>query len=169
MTAYAGDGENEKKQPAVLKGLMWVKTLIDSMAVATVDRSYIEQPKKPWSVELRTEAGENLLKMTSDMPALSGGVATLTAETSNGFSTSAGLWLGYRGYGFGWSKALTGEGSTFSFGAMGGSFGINLRINTYRSNQPDLTLSYSNKEMNYNKKSRAELDDPIRVRSLFLG
>ena len=168
MTAYAGDGENEKKQPAVVKGLMWVKTLIDSMAVATVDRSYIEQPKKPWSVELRTEAGENLLKMTSDMPALSGGVATLTAETSNGFSTSAGLWLGYRGYGFGWSKALTGKGSTFSFGAMGGSFGINLRINTYRSNQPDLTLSYSNKEMNYNKKSRAELDDPIRVRSLFL-
>ena len=147
---------------------MWVKTLIDSMAVATVDRSYIEQPQKPWSVELRTEAGENLLKMTSDMPALSGGVATLTAETSNGFSTSAGLWLGYRGYGFGWSKALTGKGSTFSFGAMGGSFGINLRINTYRSNQPDLTLSYSNKEMNYNKKSRAELDDPIRVRSLFL-
>jgi len=51
---------------------------------------------------------------------------------------------------------------------MGGSFGINLRINTYRSNQPDLTLSYSNKEMNYNEKSSADLDDPIRVRSLFL-
>ena len=53
--AFAGDGEG-KQRPWLLKGLYWVKTLIDSSAVAGKDRSYIEQPKKPWAVELRSEA-----------------------------------------------------------------------------------------------------------------
>jgi hypothetical protein len=47
--AFAGDGEG-KQRPWLLKGLYWVKTLIDSSAVAGKDRSYIEQPKKPWAV-----------------------------------------------------------------------------------------------------------------------
>ena len=168
LSVCAGDGESGKKQPFIVKGVMWVKTLIDSMAVATVDRSYIEQPKKPWAIEVRTDASENSLKMTSEFPRPNGGVASLTAETSTGFSTSAGLWLGYRGYGFGWSKDLTGEGTTFSLGAMGGSFGINFRINTYRSDTPDVTINYSSTEKSYDETGKAELDDPIRVRSLFL-
>ena len=40
--AFAGDGEG-KQRPWLLKGLYWVKTLIDSSAVAGKDRSYIEQ------------------------------------------------------------------------------------------------------------------------------
>ena len=71
-----------KKQPFILKGLYWVKTLIDSSAVSGVDqglywvktlidssavsgvdRSYIEQPKRPWAVEVRTDASETTLKM----------------------------------------------------------------------------------------------------------
>lgn len=168
MTAYADDGENEKKQPFVVKGVMWVKTLIDSMAVATIDRSYIEQPKKPWAIELRTETSGNYMKMSSDLPGSKGSMASLTSETTTGVAASAGLWLGYRGYGFGWSKALTGDGSTFSFGAMGGSFGINLRINSYRSHEPDLRLTYSSQTMSFDERQKAELDDPIRVRSFFL-
>ena len=52
-----------KKQSFLLKGLYWVKTLIDSSAVSGVDRSYIEQPKRPWAVEVRTDASETTLKM----------------------------------------------------------------------------------------------------------
>ena len=43
LAVYAGDGDKgEKKKSFVEKGLMWVKTTIDTMAVAKVDRSYIE-------------------------------------------------------------------------------------------------------------------------------
>ena len=56
-----------KKQPFILKGLYWVKTLIDSSAVSGVDRSYIEQPKRPWAVEVRTDASETTLKMHTDV------------------------------------------------------------------------------------------------------
>lgn len=124
LSVSAGDGGDKKKVPGILKPVMWVKTLIDSMAVATVDRSYIEQPKKAWAVEWRNEASGNLLKMTADFPLKQGSTGSLTTKNSNGFSASTGLWLGYRGYGLGLSKELThGDGSTISFGAMGGSFG----------------------------------------------
>lgn len=136
--AFAGDGEG-KQRPWLLKGLYWVKTLIDSSAVAGKDRSYIEQPKKPWAVELRSEATQTSMKATSSWYLDEEYNGSTTSRTDNGFSTSIGAWLGYRGYGFGLSKELTGgDGSTISFGAMGGSFGINLRINFYRSSQPEL-------------------------------
>ena len=185
LAAYAGDGEKtdpstglkadpstelkaEKKYTGVMKGVMWLKTTLDSMAVANVDRSYIEQPKHGLAVEVRTEANENMLKMESSFPYQDGSVGQMTLKTSSGFTTSLGAWIGYRGYGIGWSKNLTGGGSTFSFGATGGSFGVNLRINNYHSDVPELTLSYSNTEKPYNEKGKVDLDDPIHVRSLFI-
>ena len=129
-----------KKQSFILKGLYWVKTLIDSSAVRGVDRTYIEQPKRSWAVEVRTDASESTLKMHTDYN-LENDISTkMSSKTSNGFTTSLGAWVGYRGYGLGWSKELTGgDGTTFSIGAAGGSFGINLRIHTYRSNTPEFT------------------------------
>ena len=147
LVAYAGDGDKaEKKYTGVMKGVMWVKTTLDSMAVSGIDRSYIEQPKRGLSVEVRSEFSESLLKMESDFPYEDGSMGRLTVKTSNGFTTSAGAWIGYRGYGVGWSKNLTGGGSAFSFGATGGRFGINFRINSYHSDVPDVTASYSSTE-----------------------
>jgi hypothetical protein len=146
-----------------------VKTLIDSSAVAGKDRSYIEQPKKPWAVELRTEATQTSMKATSSWYLDEQYNGSTTSRTDNGFSTSIGAWLGYRGYGFGLSKELTGgDGSTISFGAMGGSFGINLRINFYRSSQPELQGYSKVGDKAEHFRETADIDDPIHVRSLFL-
>ena len=54
--------ESAKGKPTLLQPLYWVKTLIDSSAVATVDRNYIEQPKKPWAVEARSTVNHSILK-----------------------------------------------------------------------------------------------------------
>ena len=166
--AFAGDGEG-KQRPWLLKGLYWVKTLIDSSAVAGKDRSYIEQPKKPWAVELRSEATQTSMKATSSWYLDEEYNGSTTSRTDNGFSTSIGAWLGYRGYGFGLSKELTGgDGSTISFGAMGGSFGINLRINFYRSSQPELQGYHKAGDRALQFQKTLDMDDPIHVRSLFL-
>ena len=168
VVAFAGDGEG-KQRPWFLKGLYWVKTLIDSSAVAGKDRSYIEQPKKPWAVELRTEATQTSMKATSPWYLDEQYNGSTTSRTDNGFSTSIGAWLGYRGYGFGLSKELTGgDGSTISFGAMGGSFGINLRINFYRSSQPELQGYSKVGDKAEHFRETADIEDPIHVRSLFL-
>ena len=158
-----------KKQSFLLKGLYWVKTLIDSSAVHGVDRTYIEQPKRPWAVEVRTDVSKTTLKMHTDLEFEGGATAKMSSSTTNGFATSLGAWIGYRGYGLGWSKELTGgDGTTFSLGATGGSFGINFRIHSYRSNAPDFTYKIDDHGEQYKEHFREELDDPIKIRSLFI-
>lgn len=150
----------------ILRPVYWVKTLIDSSAVASVDRSYIEQPKHGLAIEARTTLNQSTLKMETTWEK-DGKDVDLWAESKNGFSTSVGLWLGYRGYGFGYSKEIGNTtGSTLSFGATGGSFGINLRIGSYRSDMPDIFMD-GEKISSYDTVAD-RLEDPIRVRTLFL-
>ena len=160
--------ESAKGKPVLLQPLYWVKTLIDSSAVATVDRSYIEQPKKPWAVEARSSVNHSTLEMEADWSLEGVMDGRITAKTDNNFPASLGVWAGYRGYGFGFSKQLNGEGSTFSLGAMGGSFGINMRISNYRSETPFVTYSFSTGGEIDADGGRVELEDPIKIRSFFL-
>ena len=158
-----------KKQSFIMEGIYWVKTLIDSSAVKGVDRSYIEQPKHPWAVEARTDASETTLKMHTDIEFEGGIMGNMSSVTNNGFSTSLGAWVGYRGYGLGWSKELTGgDGTTFSFGVTSGCFGINLRINSFRSQMPEFTFTADDHGQRYKERYHDEIDDPIKVRSFFL-
>ena len=159
--------ESAKGKPLLLQPLYWVKTLIDSSAVATVDRSYIEQPKPAWAIEARGTLNQSTLKMETTWEDPEDGNTNLWAKSKNGLSTSAGLWLGYRGYGFGYSKEFgQTSGSTLSFGAMGGSFGINLRISSYNSDMPDLYIDGIKLTSYVEDDDR--LEDPIKVRTLFL-
>jgi len=156
-----------KGKPILLQPLYWVKTLIDSSAVATIDRSYIEQPKRAWAVEARTTLNQATLKMETTWEDEIIGNSTLWSKSNNGLSTSVGLWLGYRGYGFGYSKEIgKTTGSTVSFGAMGGSFGINLRINSYRSDMPD--IYFDEESITSYDTDDDRLEDPIKVRSFFI-
>lgn len=168
LMASAQGEEKKSDQNFVVKGLMWVKTLIDSMAVANVDRSYIEQPKKPWAVEARSSISHSSLEMEADWSFENVIDGRITAKTDNNYPASLGVWAGYRGYGFGFSKQLSGDGSTFSLGAMGGSFGINMRINSYRSSKPYVTYSFASGGEVDADAGDVPLDDPIRIRSFFL-
>jgi hypothetical protein len=51
---------------------------------------------------------------------------------------------------------------------MGGSFGINLRINFYRSSQPELQGYHKVGDRAQQFQETLDMDDPIHVRSLFL-
>ena len=168
LTVLAEDGKAQKEF-FLLRGLKWVKTLIDSSAVAKVDRDYIGQPKRPWSVELRSDANQATERMNAEWTNANGKPVEVSTKTTNGFSTSLGIWAGYRGYGLGYSRELThGDGSTFSIGAMGGSFGLNFKISSYRSSQPDFTLGLDIDGSKEQINERIDLDDPVKVRSVFL-
>ena len=160
--------ESAKGKPTLLQPLYWVKTLIDSSAVATVDRNYIEQPKKPWAVEARSTVNHSILKMEADWSFEDLLEGRITAKTDNSYPVSLGLWAGYRGYGFGYSKQLSGDGSTFSLGAMGGSFGINMRISSYRSSTPYVTYVFASGGEVDADEGHVPMEDPIRIRSFFL-
>ena len=83
--------ESAKGKPVLLQPLYWVKTLIDSSAVATVDRNYIEQPKPAWAIEARGTLNQSTLKMETTWEDPVEGNTNLWAKSKNGLSTSAGL------------------------------------------------------------------------------
>ena len=162
ILSVAADGA--KGKPTLLQPIFFLKTLIDSSAVSSIDRNWIEQPKQQLAIEARTTFNQSRLKMETTWEEDN---FTMVSKSNNGFSTSAGLWLGYRGYGLGFSKELGNTtGSTFSFGAMGGRFGLNLRISSYKSDMPD--IYFNGEQVSGRNISDDRLDDPINVRNFFL-
>ena len=162
ILSVAADGA--KGKPTLLQPIFFLKTLIDSSAVSSIDRNWIEQPKQQLAIEARTTFNQSKLRMETTWEEDD---FTLVSKSNNGFSTSAGLWLGYRGYGLGFSKELGNTtGSTFSFGAMGGRFGVNLRISSYKSDMPD--IYFNGEQVSGRNISDDRLDDPINVRNFFL-
>lgn len=162
ILSVAADGA--KGKPLLLQPVFFLKTLIDSSAVSTIDRTWIEQPKHELAIEARTTLNRSTMKMETTWDEDN---FTMVSKSNNGLSTSAGLWLGYRGYGLGFSKELgKTTGSTFSFGAMGGRFGINLRISDYNSDMPDIYFN-GEKATDYDAYDE-RLEDPINVRNFFI-
>ena len=162
ILSVAADGA--KGKPTLLQPIFFLKTLIDSSAVSSIDRNWIEQPKQQLAIEARTTFNQSRLKMETTWEEDN---FTMVSKSNNGFSTSAGLWLGYRGYGLGFSKELGNTtGSTCSFGAMGGRFGLNLRISSYKSDMPD--IYFNGEQVSGRNISDDRLDDPINVRNFFL-
>ena len=162
ILSVAADGA--KGKPALLQPIFFLKTLIDSSAVSSIDRNWIEQPKQQLAIEARTTFNQSKLRMETTWEEDN---FTLVSKSNNGLSTSAGLWLGYRGYGLGFSKELgRTTGSTFSFGAMGGRFGLNLRISSYKSDMPDIYMN--GEQVTGRNISDDRLEDPINVRNFFL-
>ena len=162
ILSVAADGA--KGKPLLLQPVFFLKTLIDSSAVSSIDRNWIEQPKQQLAIEARTTFNQSKLRMETTWEEDD---FTMVSKSNNGFSTSAGLWLGYRGYGLGFSKELgRTTGSTFSFGAMGGRFGLNLRISSYKSDMPDIYMN--GEQVTGRNISDDRLEDPINVRNFFL-
>ena len=125
-----------------------VGTFLDSMAVSGVDRRYIGAPVKPWQVILRGNINQSDLKlnaqtqhadklfefMTNDI--------TWEPRVKTAPATYLGFWAGYRGYGFGYSWNVGGDdGRILTFGATGGSYGVNLRIHWFETDNPEVNFS----------------------------
>ncbi len=124
-----------------IKLLKKVGTFIDSAAVKGVDRRYIDAPKEPWQIMLKGNVNQSDLKMAAEDR---DEFLSLSAEPrlKTKPSSYAGVWAGYRGYGIGYSVNVGGDkGSYFTFGAMGGAYGVNVRIHNFENSNPNLRFS----------------------------
>lgn len=155
-----------KRKPLPYRLLMGLKEFVDSSAVSGLDPLYVGQPKLPWSAELRTDINNSMLSMTAKDHDVEG-IDSWNASTHSGPTVSIGAWAGYRGYGFGLSWAIgAADNKSFSIGATGGSYGVNLRIKQFRSHKPKVDMNGSD-DYNWDNMD-IEADDPIKARSLFL-
>ena len=173
------NGDNPKGVKGLVSG---IGRFIDSMTVRGVDPRYIEAPQKPWQIIANGNISQSDLKLSSLMNAQDFGSDTeeylkWEPRIKTDISTYAGLWVGYRGYGIGYSWNVGGDkGRILTFGATGGSYGVNLRIHAFENNEPEVNIfgKYYDEEespdepMYLSDKGGYLLMSPINVRTLML-
>jgi len=132
----------QERKPWMLRALSAVKTYIDSSAVKGIDTRYLEVPEKPWAVMLKFNANDMDLRSTTYLSEEE--LAAHNVEGELNFESkfepeneiSIGAWIGYRGYGLGYSYSLQRtKGRNFSIGATGANYGFNLRIRSFSTDE----------------------------------
>lgn len=127
---------------------------IDSMVIKGVDPRYIEVPKRPWQVILIGNVNQSIVDMKSTVDGsqiFSTGVGDLKWEPrlKTDPSTYTGIWVGYRGYGFGYSWNVAGDkGKMYTMDIKGGSYGLNIRIHDFKTDDPEVHYAGMMRESN---------------------
>lgn len=159
----------------LLRALGSVKTYIDSSAVKGIDREYIGVPKQPWQVMAKYNLNQMSLKMNSHFGGPEEGYElNLEPHMKTQPAHNVGFWIGYRGYGIGYSVGIGPKsGSYFTAGVTGSSYGLNLRLRTFSTDQPELHmwgkgLEDINNGEYFDLTEDGEMDNSIRVRSLII-
>lgn len=158
-----------------------IGSFIDSMSVKGVDRNYVDMPERPWQIMVKGNMSQTDLRMHSAIPNAS--LIDPTAKGAVGWdpqiktkaAKSVGAWIGYRGYGIGYMQNIDKEKSTlFTIGVTGGSYGVNLRIHKFETQEPKVEFSgtFLNENTgeyeNLTEKGDFYLWSPIKVRTLTL-
>ena len=100
--------EGAKPRPNLFKRLL---NLIDSTSVRGIDPNYIEIPEKPWAFVLRSNLSQSFVNLRSETHEAS--PMKIRIRTTSSLTTSVGAWIGYRGYGLGYSIDLSEEAKEF--------------------------------------------------------
>ena len=177
MVLMAQEEEMKKKRPNAVRRLL---NLIDRMAVSGIDSNYIEIPEKPWAFVLRSNLSQSFINLNSE--AIDDSPMKMRLRSTTSLTTSLGAWIGYRGYGIGYSIDLSGDkGSNFTtgfsnildlftnlnIGAMGGRYGVNLRIRSYQVDHSLLAACEEGSKTSQVREHSMEIVEPMKVRSVF--
>jgi len=139
------DATAKERKPWVVRSINKLGAFIDTLAQRNIDHRYIEVPKRPWQIVLKFNANDMNLRSTTDIREYSalGENSRINMETKlkPSFTSSIGAWVGYRGYGLGYSFSLTGNNGTYlSIGATGSNYGINIRSRKFTTRKMNLEL-----------------------------
>ena len=110
---------------------------INSTTGEGLDSTYIAVPSQPWQVIVQGYANKSdlLMKSTYDgskMFSLVVGDITAEPHISSGLSTTAGVWVGYRGWGLGYSADITsGNGEDWDFEFSSDAYYVKLRLHSF--------------------------------------
>lgn len=154
------------------RSLLKVKNLIDSSTVKGIDPRYIGVPSRPWQVVARYNMDQMNLTMNSfveedwDDDKFE---FDMDSKLRTGTANRIGVWVGYRGYGLGYSVNVGSQrGSYFTTGITGSSYGINLRLRTFSTKDLDVDANIKLGQEHAKAHEAMELPEAIRVRSLIV-
>ena len=157
----------------VVKFVRKLGAAIDSAALRGADRDYLAMPERPWQVMVRGSTNQGDLKMSTmiDGQALIGpewGDVTMEPRLKTGVTQYVGVAANYRGYGLCYSEDVGGSrGSLLHLSVTGGCYGLNLRIHQYKTDEPEIRLTFDN-PMPTDTTFSDIIPNPIKVRTMML-
>jgi len=161
----------QEHKPTFMERLHQVQQYLDNKARKKVDPQYIEVPDKPWRVILRYK--ESVFDVdysnSAGNPAAGDGADwQLCFEPPA--SASIGVWAGYRGTGFAFSKSLKKkEGTTLSFSTTGAKYGANFRLRAFEMTEATLTATVYEDNKVTHENIKDKLGVPVEIASLYLN
>ena len=150
-----------------------VRDFMDSATISGIDSNYIVAPKQPWQLMARYNMNQMDIMMDSHF----GGPADISltdldisARIQTPVNHNVDLWVGYRGFGIGYSfETGPTNGSLFTISASGGVYSINLRLRNFKTNKVNAYINGTDEGDRYDHWHRdVELAKPIHVRSLII-
>ena len=137
----------QERKPFLVRAVNKLGAFIDTMATRGIDKRYIYVPERPWQLVLKNHINNMDMRVEStvteaDLASYGAkGYYNLKSAFKPKFTYNIGLWVGYRGYGFGYNFSLSkANGSTFSSGATGARYGIYLRTRNFETRNMDAEL-----------------------------
>ena len=120
---------------------------IDAATGKGIDSSYIEVPERPWQVIAKGIANQSDLHMKSTFDGsqmYQGVVGDVTVEPRirTAISRSAGLWVGYRGWGIGYSASIgSNKGVDWDIETASASYYVKLRLHSFEGGDFETRMS----------------------------
>ncbi len=142
----------------------WLVEYLDSSNVKGTDPNYIQLASNPWALVLNVSSEQMRMNVDSKFESTYNGVTSqydLNLKIDPPFDRSIGLWAGYRGWGLGYSLALSDNKATnFLFNFAGASFGFNVSYKNFEVDKLKAKLA--------DAEATIHLGDPMNIRSLML-
>ena len=173
VCCFASEGWAQKKN-------FWksVVAYLDSSNVKDTDPEYIALPEKKWcitlnsntdqmSLDLNSHVEENYIDKDDLSPIQSQFDINLIIKPP--VANSLGLWVGYRGWGAGYSLSLSGnKGINMSFNIATPSNGVNIRLRRFNFSNPEThftNIFYNGKPLGEDIDNTLKLDQAMEIES----
>lgn len=154
----------------LMSGIRWLQQRLDSSAVRSVDPEYIEVPKQPWRVILRTKLNKTDVETNNLNDFQQNRFLLLHMEFNSELGTSSGFWVGYRGLGLGYAfKLHKNAGTNFTISSTGARYGLNFRWQRYRVKEAYLFMIGVDGEEVDGGEGDIEFLTPLSIRTLFVN
>ena len=146
---------------------------LDSAAVRKYNPQFIEVPQYPWRIIIRSKLDQSNIDFVSNNTLMVNGqenFITMDMGIHSRLNSTAGIWIGYRGLGIGYSYKLTKQaGFNFSISANGAKYGINFKIRSM--DIEDMHMKFQDTELNSTQtiESDANFLSPINISSFYLN